>query len=387
MSDAPSESLLPGVWHWRGGGRLSLATIALAAGLALLAPLLVRLLGVTPDGQHLAAHDLPCGAVVAWPVEEQEEALLQFARRHPAAAARLAASLRESGLPGAVEWPADLPPAEVLLRARVANIEAARSNHALGPNPGLTWLASRVATWQRRHWLGTDRLGRDVLARLLYGARVSLGIGLVVALIAGFVGLLVGAVAGYFGGWGDAVLMRLTDALLALPILPVLIVVAAVDPAKVPGLGHLLAGPAGQAAKLVLILCLFSWMESARVVRGSVLAVKQCEYLLAARAIGATHARILRRHVLPNVMGPFLVALTLNVGHAILYESALSFLGLGLQPPTPSWGRMLADAQELLAHAPRLALWPGLLLFVVIISFNLLGDALHERLTPRLARR
>jgi peptide/nickel transport system permease protein len=229
------------------------------------------------------------------------------------------------------------------------------------------------------HPLGTDELGRDVAMRLLYGARVSLAVGIAAALAASSVGTLIGLVAGYLGGRTDQVLMRGTDAILSLPVLPVLIVLAAVDLSKL-GLPE---GEASSLARIVFIVACFGWPKVARLVRGHALALRERDFVRAAQALGATRARIMLAHVLPNCATPILVATALAVGGTILYESVLSFLGLGIQPPVPSWGNMLTGAQETIWQAPWLALWPGLAILVTVASVNLLADALQARSDPR----
>jgi peptide/nickel transport system permease protein len=233
------------------------------------------------------------------------------------------------------------------------------------------------------HLLGTDELGRDLLLRLLEGGRVSLTVGLLGALGASLVGMTVGLAAGFAGGRTDALLMRLTDAVIALPLLPLLIVLAAVDLAKL-GLPEALAGStAASVWRIVVLVALFGWTTVARLVRAAVLSLKRREFILAARALGAGPLRIALWHLLPNALAPVAVATTLTVGHAILTESVLSFLGLGVQPPLPSWGNMLSGAQDLLFEAPRLALWPGALIFVAVAAVNVAGDGLRRRLDPR----
>jgi peptide/nickel transport system permease protein len=240
------------------------------------------------------------------------------------------------------------------------------------------------------HLLGTDELGRDVAIRLVYGTRVSITVGLLVAFMAGLIGLVVGSLAGFYGGRTDAILMRVTDALLALPILVVLIVVSAIDLEKVFGgtpLAFIVDHQYESVIKMVIILCVFSWMAAARLVRGSILSLKEQEFILAARVLGARDRTIIGAHIVPNVIAPLLVAVTLGIGNAILFEAALSFLGLGIQPPTPSWGNMLHNAQDMVQHAPMLAVLPGLLILFTVISFNYVGDGLRDAIDPRSIRR
>ncbi|MEK0081997.1 ABC transporter permease [Benzoatithermus flavus] len=250
----------------------------------------------------------------------------------------------------------------------------------LGLDPNAVDLLARLEPPSAVHLLGTDELGRDVLLRLLHGGRVSLAVGLGGALLAAVLGTIVGLVAGYAGGAVDAFLMRLTDAVIALPLLPLLIVLAAVDPGKLGLAGIDGSGELAGVLRIVVIVALFGWTTTARLVRASVLTLRTREFVLAARALGGGPRHILRRHILPNAAAPLLVATTLSIGNVILAESVLSFLGLGIQPPLPSWGNMLTGAQALVFEAPRLALWPGLLIFTTVLAFNLLGDGLQTML-------
>lgn len=225
------------------------------------------------------------------------------------------------------------------------------------------------------HWLGTDAQGRDVWSRLLYGARVSLTVGILSQGIALSLGVLLGLVAGYFGRWVDEVVMRLADVTLAFPTLLLLIAMVA---ALQPSLGV-----------VFLTIGLVGWAGMARLVRGQVLVVRQLEYVQASRALGARDGRIIARHVLPGVIAPVVIAATLGVAGAIMAESSLSFLGLGVQPPTPSWGSMIADGRDLyqLRHSPWTSVFPGLAIGAAVLGFNLLGDALRDALDPRFLRR
>lgn len=230
-------------------------------------------------------------------------------------------------------------------------------------------LAARLRPPSPLHPLGTDTVGHDELTRLLYAGRVSLLVGFSAAVVAASVGVVVGALAGFYGGAVDNVLMRVTDISLSLPDLPVLIVLSKYMGGPVPG--------------VVLAISLFAWRGVARLVRGEVLKYRAQEFTEAARALGATDLRILVRHLVPNALAPVIVAATLIVGGAILTEAALSFLGIGIQPPVPSWGNMLQNAQDFLLSAPHLAVYPGLMIFLTVLSFNFLGDGLRDALDPR----
>ncbi len=258
---------------------------------------------------------------------------------------------------------------------------------AMGLDADAVDLFNRLAPPSPDHPLGTDELGRDLLLRLLEGGRVSLAVGLSAALAASAVGTLIGLASGYVGGRLDAILMRIADGVIALPLLPLLIVLAAVDLSKLGLAPDVAQSQSAAMVRLVVLVSLVGWPVTARLVRASTLSLRRREFVEAARALGFSPWRIALRHVLPNAMGPILVAATLAVGNVVLFESVLSFLGLGVRPPTPSWGNMLTGAQELIWEAPRLAVWPGALIFVTVVSVNLLGDALRDRFDPRTARR
>jgi peptide/nickel transport system permease protein len=224
------------------------------------------------------------------------------------------------------------------------------------------------------HWLGTDRNTRDVYARLIVGARVSLSVGFTAVLIIMSVGTALGAIAGFFGGIVDAIIMRFTDILLSIPQILLLISAAALFKASLK--------------TTVIVIGLTSWPGAARLVRGQFLSLRNQEFVTAARAIGATPAQIIRRHLFPNTLAVIIVEATLWLSYAILLEAALSYLGLGVQIPTPSWGNMLQQGQtELLNGAWWLTLFPGLAIFITVLAFNLMGDGLRDALDPRLRRR
>jgi peptide/nickel transport system permease protein len=258
---------------------------------------------------------------------------------------------------------------------------------ALGIDAQSVDLFDRIAGPSFSHPLGTDELGRDVLLRLLEGGRVSLAIGGTAALAAAALGTVIGLSAGYLGGWTDRVLMRMTDGVIALPLLPLLIVLAALDLTKLGLPKNFVQSEQISLFRIIVLVTLVGWTTAARLVRAATLVTRSQDFVRAARGLGASVPHILLRHVLPNVIGPLIVATALSVGDIILLESVLSFLGLGIQPPMASWGSMLTNAQELIASAPLLAIYPGAMIFLTVISCNLLGDALHKRLEPRLAVR
>ncbi len=275
-----------------------------------------------------------------------------------------------------------LAAAAILATLVVLSLAAPVLETLLGHNPEEVDLSARFESPSLSHPLGTDDLGRDVFLRLLYGGRVSLAVGLVAALAAATIGTLIGLLAGYFRGRLDALLMRLTDAVIALPLLPLLIILAAVDFSKL-GLGALVQSESASLYRIILIIALVGWTAVARLVRGTTLSLLGRDFVRAALALGARAPRIMFIHILPNAVSPIIVATTLAVGNVILFESVLSFLGLGIQPPVPSWGNMLTNAQELIGTAPLLAVWPGLLILLTVASCNLLGDALQHALDPR----
>ena len=258
---------------------------------------------------------------------------------------------------------------------------------AMGHSPSEVDMLARYAGPSAEHPLGTDELGRDELLRLLAGGRVSLAIGIAAAVTAAALGTLIGLVAGYLGGWTDRVLMRATDGVIALPLLPLLIVLAALDLGKLGVPGWLAQSDDISLLRIIALAVLVGWTTAARLVRGAALVTRNRDFVRAARSLGAGVPHILWVHILPNVLAPLIVATTLSVGDVILLESVLSFLGLGIQPPLASWGTMLSNAQEMIASAPLLAIYPGLMIFLTVIACNLLGDALQQRLDRRATLR
>ena len=220
-----------------------------------------------------------------------------------------------------------------------------------------------------RYLLGTDAQGRDVLSRVLYGARLSLSVGLISQAVAATLGVTLGLLSGYYGRWVDALVMRLADVTLAFPTLLLLIAVAAAVSPSLP--------------MVFVAIGAVGWAGMARLVRSQVLVLKGSEYVLAARALGAPDQRVLLRHLLPNVRNQVIIAATLGIAGAIMAEAALSFVGLGAQPPTPSWGAMVADGRDLLRVAPWVSFAPGLAIGLAVLGFNLVGDGLREALDPR----
>jgi peptide/nickel transport system permease protein len=268
----------------------------------------------------------------------------------------------------------------LLLPMAIAALAAPLAAAWLGHDPFAPDLLVRFAPSSAEHPLGTDDLGRDLLLRLLYGARVSLAVGIAAALTATVIGTAAGLFAAWRGGVADAVVMRLADFLLALPALPLLVVLAAVDPVRLglPARGDA-SGAILDIARIVVILAIFGWVGVARLARAAALSVLALDYVRAARALGASEGRILLRHVLPNILGPVAVATALAVAGAILAESTLSFLGLGIAPPAPSWGNMLANAQELVFSAPMAAVWPGLAILLAVAGCTMVADGLRAR--------
>jgi peptide/nickel transport system permease protein len=239
-------------------------------------------------------------------------------------------------------------------------------------DPLLQDLGSRLRPPSREHWLGTDSLGRDIASRLLYGARISLVIGVVVVASAGVFGTIVGLVAGYAGGLVDEALMRLTEVFLAFPAL---ILAMAIAGALGPSLTN-----------AIIAIAAVTWAVYARLVRGQVLSLRRREFVEAARAIGASRVRILRLHLLPNAFAPLMIQASFDMGSSIIAAAGLSFIGFGAQPPTPEWGVMISEGRNFISTQPWLSLFPGLAILIAVGSFNLLGDGLRDAFDPRLSR-
>jgi peptide/nickel transport system permease protein len=230
-------------------------------------------------------------------------------------------------------------------------------------------LANDLRLYSSENLLGTDKLGRDILSRVLYGGRISLLVGTTTVVISLAIGVAIGSISGYFGGWADQWLMRLVDIIMAFPGILLAIAFTAV---LGPGLDH-----------VILALCLIGWTSYARLVRGEILALKEQEFVQAARALGCKPGRVIGRHLLPNLLPPLLIQATFGLAAAIIAEGSLSFLGLGVEPPTPSWGSMLNDGRQFLLVAPHLTTYPGIAIMITVFGLNLVGDGLHDRLLAR----
>lgn len=239
-------------------------------------------------------------------------------------------------------------------------------------SPEVIDLGATLSPPSAEHPLGTDKYGRDVLSRVVYGSRVSLAVGFVAVGISVTIGTLLGALAGYYGGVVDNVIMRLVDVVISFPLLFLILTVMA------------FVGPS--IWNIMIVIGVFSWTGVARLVRGQILSLREQEFVEAARAMGASDYRIIFRTILPNAVAPVIVAATLGVAGAILTESALSYLGLGVQPPIPSWGNMLFEGQSTFRHAWWIATFPGAAIFITVMCFNILGDALRDALDPKLRR-
>ncbi|QDK45807.1 ABC transporter permease [Bdellovibrio sp. ZAP7] len=354
--------------------------IALFLLVAIFANTIESITGLDPDAQNVAnRYVAPFETTQAGP-DVRETEIEKFILANPNEADKIQKALVEKGL-------VSVPEADAIYDVGSKEVPEAIKIFKSLDIPETKGLLKTFDGFKTFHFFGTDELGRDVFIRLVYGTRVSMGVGVLVAIASALVGLLIGSIAGYYGGWIDTALMRVTDALLSLPTIPVLIVMAAIDFTKIPVLNAIVSTQNESIFKMIIILCLFSWMTVARLVRGSILSLREREFILAARTLGAKDSTIIIRHMFPNVIAPMLVSITLGVGESILFEAALSFLGLGIMPPTPSWGNMLNNAQELIYQAPFLAILPGILILLTTISFNYLGDGLQDAIDPKSVRR
>lgn len=240
-------------------------------------------------------------------------------------------------------------------------------------DPYTTHLGQITAPPSAAHWLGTDELGRDVLTRLIYGGRVSLLVGVCSMLLAATLGVAYGSISGFFGGTVDALMMRLVDFMLSFPALFVLLILASYR--------H------NSLVNVILYIGFFSWMGMARLVRGQILSLREQDFITAVRSIGASSGRIIVRHLLPNAVAPVIVAATLGVAGAMLTEAALDFLGFGVPPDVPTWGNLMTNAEEYILSAPALAIAPGLVITLAVVSINFIGDALRDAFDPHSSRR
>ncbi|GIL17424.1 MAG: hypothetical protein BroJett040_11750 [Oligoflexia bacterium] len=358
-----------------------LIIICFYVAIALSAPLIKKITGLDPEKQNPLSRYQKMMTTSQASSSQKEDAITLFIQNQPDQAKTLQDEIVAKNLIQVVRSEDALfdlvNKDSIEMKKVISQLEA----------PAKAELIKITKSFEVFHLFGTDELGRDVFIRLVYGTRVSMGVGVLVAIASALIGLLIGSFSGYHGGIVDTALMRVTDALLSLPTTPILIVVAAVDLDKVPGARLIVSTSNENIMKLVVILVLFSWMQAARLVRASVLSLREREFILAAKTMGAKDTTIIFRHLFPNVIAPLLVSVTLGVGNSILYEAALSFLGLGIQPPTPSWGNMLFNAQELITEAPFLAILPGLQILFVVMSFNYLGDGLQDAIDPKAIRR
>lgn len=360
-------------------GLLGAIVVVLFIVTALCAPVISKLSGHDPEAQNIYGRNLPPFSRVTLSQDAKEEALEKVLDANPVLVKKIIATFNKhkiitGGEDELFELLHTITPDQINQISNIDQEEAAKFRQIVG-------------SFSKTHLLGTDELGRDLLIRLIYGTRVSIGIGIVVALAAMFIGLIIGSIAGYYGGVVDIVLSRIIDSLLSLPLLPLMIVLAAVDLKNIPFLHSLISGDNESIVKLFIILVLFSWMKVARLARGSILSIREHEFILAAKTLGAKDITIIITHIIPNIVAPLIVAISLNIGESILNEAALSFLGLGIQPPTPSWGNILFNALETINQNPILAIAPGILILLAVVSFNFIGDGLQDAIDPKAIKR
>ncbi len=363
--------------------------------IALSADLIAMAMDQDQNRQNVSARYLKPFSRAEATSDTKENAVEKYISQYPEEARKLAVNLKEQKIyapdstPTSTESPtADTLAPEELLYSLVSKdkIEIKSLLSQLKDTPHAEF-QKMISGFSSYHLFGTDEVGRDIFIRLIYGARVSIGVGIMVAFSSALLGLLIGSISGYYGGKVDMFLMRLTDALLSLPTIPILIIFSAVDLQKIPYIKGLFNPSYESIFKMFVIMCLFSWMTVARLVRGSILTLKEREFVLAAKTLGASDKTIILRHMFPNVIAPMLVAITLGIGSSIIYESALSFLGLGIMPPTPSWGNMLNNAQEVIYKNVWLTILPGLFIFITTVSFNFIGDGLQDAVDPKAIKR
>lgn len=354
--------------------------------IALSAELITKVTGLDPNRQNVGARYLAPMTRAQATDDIKESAIEVYINQHPDEAKKLAAELKAQNIL-IVGNDAENDNQDALYDLIMKPDEEIKATLAKLNNVNYSNYTAILKTFSTYHLFGTDEVGRDVLIRLIYGARVSIGVGIMVALSSALIGLLIGGIAGFYGGKIDMALMRVTDALLSLPTIPILIVFSAVDLSKLPMIKQMMNPSYESIIKMFVIMCLFSWMTVARLVRGSILSLREREFVLAAKTLGANDSTIILRHMFPNVIAPMLVAITLGVGSSIIYESALSFLGLGIMPPTPSWGNMLNNAQEVIYKNVWLTVLPGLMIFITTVSFNFVGDGLQDAVDPKSIKR
>lgn len=347
---------------------------------ALAAPLISMVTGLDPDRQNVSARYLkPFERTVA-PSDRRETDMESWINGNGEEAQRLQTELVNRGIvTGALE--------DALYDLALKEVKEGKAALKDLGLPRDHTLYDMFDSWEVFHLFGTDEIGRDVFIRLIYAARVSIGVGVMVALASALIGFIIGALAGFYGGAIDAILMRVTDAMISIPQIPVLIVFAVIDLQKIPVASYFIGGSNESVFKMFVILLIFSWMSVARLVRGSILTLRERDFILAAKTLGATDRTIIFRHMLPNVIAPMLVAISLGVGDSILAEAALSFLGLGIMPPMASWGNMLNNAQEVIYNNMWLAILPGTMIFITVICFNFVGDGLQDAIDPKSIRR
>lgn len=360
--------------------------IFIILAIALGADIISKVFDLDPNRQNVSARYLAPFSRAEATSDTKENSVERYISQYPEEASKLAMNLRAQNLFVVNQDLANDHQDALYDLAQKETPEIKTLLSQLKDTPHSEYLKT-IASFSSYHVFGTDEVGRDILIRLIYGARVSIGVGIMVAISSALLGLLIGSIAGYYGGKIDMLLMRVTDALLSLPTIPILIVFSAVDLQKLPMVKQFLSPSYESIIKMFVIMCLFSWMTVARLVRGSILTLREREFVLAAKTLGANDKTIILRHMFPNVIAPMLVAITLGVGSSIIYESALSFLGLGIMPPTPSWGNMLNNAQEVIYKNVWLTILPGLLIFITTVSFNFIGDGLQDAVDPKSIKR